>query len=70
MSDLHYFVVKVSEDQVSRFNREVGCSFELICCSDCKYDHECTHMVVRKSKGGGNVCCPVFYCSEGKRKEE
>lgn len=43
---------------------------ELIRCKDCKYDHECTHVMVRKSKGGGNIFCPVFYCSEGKRKEK
>ena len=43
---------------------------ELIRCKDCKYDHECTHMMVRRSVGGGNIYCPVTYCSEGKRKEE
>lgn len=42
----------------------------LIRCKDCKYDHTCTHMMVRKSSGGGNIYCPVTYCSEGKRKEE
>ncbi len=48
----------------------VGESVGAIRCKDCKHDHTCTHMMVRKSSGGGNIYCPVTYCSEGKRKDE
>jgi len=69
MSDSHYFVVKVSEDQVPRFRREMCYSFELVRCSECEYDHNCTHMMVRNfGRGGSQMYCPVTYCSEGKRK--
>jgi len=70
MSDLHYFAVKVSEDQVPRFKREMCYSFELVPCSECEYDHSCTHTMVRNLGNGSNIYCPVAYCSEGKRKKE
>lgn len=35
--DLHYFVVKVTEDKIPKFEREVCYSFELIFCKDCKH---------------------------------
>lgn len=43
---------------------------EVIRCKDCRYDHDCKHEMIRKSKGGGVIYCPVEFCSEGKRKEE
>ena len=39
-------------------------------CKDCKHDRECTKTIVRRSKGGGNIYCPVSYCSEAEREEE
>lgn len=39
-------------------------------CRECKYDHTCTHDMVRRTVCGGYIYCPVVYCSEGKRKEE
>ena len=42
---------------------------QVIRCNDCKYDHTCTHMMVRKSSGGGNIYCPVTYCSKAERKD-
>lgn len=69
MSDLHYFVIKVSEDQVPRFKREVCYDFELTPCHECKYSDSCTQIVVRNGDRG-NVDYPVSYCSLGERKEE
>ena len=69
MSDLHYFVIKVSEDQVPRFKREVCYNFELTLCHECKYSNSCTQIVVREEEDG-NVYCPVYYCSLGERKSE
>lgn len=43
---------------------------KVIRCKDCRYDHECKHEMIRKSKGGGVIYCPVEFCSEGERKEE
>lgn len=42
----------------------------VIRCKDCKHDRECTKTIVRGSKGGGNIYCPVSYCSEAEREEE
>ena len=43
---------------------------DLVRCKDCKYDHKCSHNIIRPSKGGGIIYCPLEYCSEGERKEE
>lgn len=43
---------------------------QVIRCKDCKYDHTCTHVMVRSSAGGGNIYCPVTYCSEGERRTD
>ena len=43
---------------------------EVVRCKDCKYDHTCTHEMIRRLKGGSLLYCPVEYCSEGERKEE
>lgn len=72
-SDLHYFVIKVSEDQVARFKQEMCYCFELIKCENCKY--------YKVSDWIGKVCCtrepgivhgksPEGYCSDAKWREE
>lgn len=38
---------------------------EVVRCKDCKYDHKCSHNIIRPSKGGGVIYCPLEYCSEG-----
>ena len=43
---------------------------EVVRCKDCKYDHKCSHNIIRPSKGGGIIYCPLEYCSEGERKDE
>lgn len=43
---------------------------DLVRCKDCKYDHKCSHNIIRPSKGGGIIYCPLEYCSEGERKDE
>ncbi len=43
---------------------------EVVRCKDCKYDHECSHNITRRSKGGGVIYCPLEYCSEGEKKNE
>lgn len=45
-------------------------SVEVVRCKDCKYDHKCSHNIIRPSKGGGVIYCPLEYCSEGESKEE
>jgi len=40
---------------------------EVVRCKDCKYDHKCSHNIIRPSKGGGIIYCPLEYCSEGER---
>lgn len=42
---------------------------DLVRCKDCKYDHKCSHNIIRPSKGGGIIYCSLEYCSEGERKE-
>ena len=42
---------------------------EVVRCKDCKYDHKCSHNIIRPSKGGGVIYCPLEYCSEGERRE-
>ena len=42
---------------------------EVVRCKDCKYDHKCSHNIIRPSKGGGIIYCPLEYCSEGERAE-
>ena len=42
---------------------------DLVRCKDCKYDHKCSHNIIRPSKGGGIIYCPLEYCSEGERKD-
>lgn len=59
------------EDEAKRFEAylaQLG-YVKGIRCKECMYDHACTHEMVRKSSDGGNIYCPVEYCSEGKRKE-
>lgn len=72
MSDLHYFVVKVSEDQVPRFKREMCYSFELVQCEDCRFrnkDGECTEFDAYTSAAGDPFSPPNwFYCGYGKRR--
>ena len=41
---------------------------KVVRCKDCKYDHACTHDMMRRSVGGGYIHCPVTYCSEGAKK--
>lgn len=33
-------------------------------CKDCKYNHECLRNIIRSSKDGGVIYCPLEYCSE------
>ena len=42
---------------------------DLVRCRDCKYDHKCSHNIIRPSKGGGVIYCSLEYCSEGERAE-
>ena len=42
---------------------------DVVRCKDCKYDHKCSHNIIRPSKSGGIIYCPLEYCSEGERKE-
>ena len=42
---------------------------EVVRCKDCKYDHKCSRNIIRPSKGGGVIYCPLEYCSEGERKD-
>ena len=43
---------------------------DLVRCRDCKYDHKCSHNIIRPSKGGGVIYCSLEYCSEGERAEK
>lgn len=42
---------------------------DLVRCKDCKYDHKCSHNIIRPSKGGGVIYCSLEYCSEGERAD-
>ncbi len=61
--------IKEEAEQFKAYLAQLGYVKD-IRCGECKYDHTCTHMMVRKSQGGGHIYCPVEYCSEGERKEE
>lgn len=73
MSDLHYFVIKVSEDQVKRFKREVCYSFELVQCENCRFrdsERECEQFSAYTSAAGDPFTPPDwFYCGYGKEKD-
>ena len=47
--------------------KEITDVVEVVRCKDCKYDHKCSHNIIRPSKGGGVIYCPLEYCSEGER---
>ena len=70
----HEYIVEV--DDTDRFydfafvGQIRGTCEQLVRCKECKYDHTCTHEMVRRTESGGYIYCPVEYCSEGKRKEE
>ena len=43
---------------------------EVVRCKDCKYQHECYSAIIRKLKSGGEIHCPLDFCSEGERAEQ
>lgn len=43
---------------------------EIIRCKDCKKAPKCYGDVVMRSKGGGNIYCPLTYCSEAERRTD
>ena len=71
--DLHYFVIKVTEDQIPRFMREVCYSFELVKCKDCRFrnkDGECEQFGDYTSAAGDLFTPPDwFYCGCGRKEE-
>lgn len=43
---------------------------EIIRCKDCEKAPKCYGDVVMRSKGGGNIYCPLTYCSEAERRTD
>lgn len=42
---------------------------EVVRCKDCANAPKCFGDVVMKTRSGGNLYCPLTFCSEGKRKD-
>lgn len=42
----------------------------IIRCKECANAPKCFGDVVMKTRSGGNLYCPLTFCSEGKRKDE
>lgn len=42
---------------------------EVVRCKECANAPKCFRDVVMQTKSGGNLYCPLTFCSEGKRKD-
>lgn len=42
---------------------------EVVRCKECANAPKCFGDVVMQTKSGGNLYCPLTFCSEGKRKD-
>ena len=43
---------------------------EIIRCKDCNKASKCYGDVIMRSRGGGNIYCPLEFCSEAERRAD
>ena len=43
---------------------------EIIRCKDCNKASKCYGDVIMRSRGGGNIYCPLEFCSEAERRTD
>lgn len=62
--------MKALQDAVMALKALPSAEPEVIRCKDCNKASKCYGDVIMRSRGGGNIYCPLEFCSEAERRTD